>query len=221
MESFTVAVFTDNKTTVDKLLEPYWIQKKVEKIVYKTKIDLIMNESINIRHHIRDFRNALEITTNKEKIKEIKSNICYLDTLSDSSSEEIYENLIHKYNKELLNENGDLLKWGNPYGTWEYYNKNSQYTKFIVIENPNKKGDYIYVNNAKVSEIKWDLLDYKAIFVDAFLFPDGTWYDERRKTTTKIKKKDNQEIEYEISDNEKKYIESDNNWQVTIVECFI
>lgn len=37
MSHFSVAVFTDEDTTVEDLLEPYWEGLEVEKYVYKTK----------------------------------------------------------------------------------------------------------------------------------------------------------------------------------------
>ena len=41
MSHFTVAVFTDNETTVDSLLEPYNERKEVEVCINRTREDMI------------------------------------------------------------------------------------------------------------------------------------------------------------------------------------
>lgn len=224
MNRFTVTVVTDNNTTVDKLLEPYGINSFSKKIVLKTKEKIILDERFEIMRILSTMRKELEyqkkFNENIELIEKLEIGIVYLENLSKKDDEEIYKIAVKKYRREFIDENGNLLDDTNPYCKWLYYNKNSEYTKCIVIENPDKSGEYIYTNTAKSKDIQWDLLEHKAILTDASLFPDGTWYNEQLGTITKINKKGNQ-IEYKTTKAENSILPYDEEMQITIVECFI
>lgn len=224
MSRFTVAVLTDENTTVDKLLEPFGINGNVQRTVLRTKRRIIADEYMKICDHIQIMkrkRNYMEKTKACiEEINDIDNSISYLENVLNKGDEEIYKLAIKKYNKELINEDGSLAEYSNPHCKWLYYNKNSEYTKFIVIENPDKPGEYIYTNVAKIKDIKWKLLDHKAIFTDATIYPDGTWYDHRLKYILKYKENEKQEKEYELSDSKNAITKMDDVWQITIVECY-
>lgn len=220
MSSFTVAVVTDNNTTVEELLKLYSVYEKVQKVVLKTKEDIIYEEKENIKKYIKMKENVLDtFKINKADKVVLESGLKYLKGLLKLKDEDIYKKAIKKYDCNLISKEGSLIGYWNPYCKWRYYDKNSEYTKLIVIDN--KEGKPIYTNTAKYGDIIWNMLDYKAIFTDATLFPDGTWYDEELGTTTKINKKTNGQIEYEVSASKNTRLDVDKNNQITIVECFI
>lgn len=221
MVRFTVTVFTDKNTTIDELLKPYGIREKVKKMIIKTKKDLISEERKSIIRHSHIMEKCIRLCTDKHEKERQKRAIEYLNDLSKLNDEEIYKLAIKKYDKSLLTEDGSLIDYYNPYCHWTYYEKNSEYTKLLVIENPNKKGEYIYTNSAKDEDIKWDKVDHRALFTNATVFPDGTWYDEQFKTITKINKKEDGTLEYKQAQFEDVNRNVKSDWQVTIVECFI
>lgn len=224
MDRFTVAVLTDENTTVEELLNLYGIKCLSKRDVLKSKNRIILDERFKIMKIASTMRKELEyqqrFDVNKEVITRLKTGIKYLDELLKKDDEKIYKIAIKKYSKDLINENGDLLNDKNSNCKWLYYNKNSEYTKFIVIEDPNNPGKYIYTNTAKMKDIQWNLLDHKAILTDASLLPDGTWYDEKFSLITKISKKDGL-IEYKTTDAKNSILPHDGEMQITIVECFI
>ena len=74
--------------------------------------------------------------------------------LDNSSDEEIYEYAIRTYDKKIISPKGHIYNPYNPYLKWASYNKDSERTKFFVIENQEKQGKLIRVNSAKVKDIK-------------------------------------------------------------------
>lgn len=224
MDRFTVAVLTDENTTVEDLLNLYGIKCFSKRAILKSKDRIILDEKFKIMEVASTMRKELEYqkryNVNIEVMKRLEIGIKHLEELQEKDDEEIYKIAIKKYSIDLINEDGDLLNDKNSHCKWLYYNKDSEYTKFIVVEEPNKPGKYIYTNTAKMKDIQWDLLDHKAILTDASLFPDGTWYDEKFGLITKISKKDGL-IEYKTTDAENSILPHDGEMQITIVECFI
>ena len=76
MSHFSVAVFTDEDTTVEDLLEPYWEGLEVEKYVYKTKKELIEYGKGEKRYFLKVFRRYMK--DKKRFRREHKNNIDYL-----------------------------------------------------------------------------------------------------------------------------------------------
>ena len=58
----------------------------------------------------------------------------------------------------------------------------------FVIENPEKEGELIHTNSAKVKDIKWNEVKYGIIPSESSIMPDGTWYDENAGTCIKVHK---------------------------------
>ncbi len=219
-----VVVFTDEHTTVEELLQPFSLNQKVEnKEVLFSRDRLIYEEREKIRNIISDYNDKLRISciskSQKAKLNNSKNRLeKFLDNASD---EEIYNYAIRVYDKNLISPEGHIYNPYNPYAKWASYNKDSESTKFFVIENPEKEGELIRTNSAKVKDIKWDEVKYGIVPSESSIMPDGTWYDENIGTCIKVHKDKEQKVTLERKHIGEAVIKNDLEWVANIVEYYI
>lgn len=219
-----VIVFTDENTTVEELLEPFGINKKVEnKNVWISKDELIIQEKFKMMELESNCRNKLNIPNLPEDSRKIIIDIINKleKLLYKSTSEELYDYVIQFYPKELITPKGGIYYPHNPYAKWVSYSRDGRHTNYLPIENPEKKGEIIYVNSAKLKDIKWDFIKYGTVPSEAFIMPDGTWYDEHIGTCVKVHRDKEKKITLEDGVVGKTIIENNQEWTVNIVEYYI
>lgn len=219
-----VIVFTDENTTVEQLLEPFGLNQKIKnKEILISKDSLIIEERLKIGNSISEYRKTSEIfgISKLEKEKMIASKNKLEEFLNNASDEEIYKYAIRVYDKELISSEGHIYNPYNPYAKWASYNKNSDHTKFFVIENPQKEGELIRVNSAKIKDLKWDVLKYGIVPSENSIMPDGTWYEENTGTCIKVHKDDEQKITLERKHIGEEIIKNNPEWVANIVEYYI
>lgn len=219
-----VVVFTDENTTVEELLKPFGLNQKVEnKEILISKDSLIIEEKFRIRNAILECRKKSQISgiseIEKETMIDFKNRL--EEFLNNASDEEIYKYAIRAYDKELITPEGHIYNPYNPYAKWASYNKDGENTKFFVIENPEKKGELIRVNSAKIKDIKWDFVEYGIVPSEASIMPDGTWYDENIGTCIKVYKDKEKKITLERKHIGEAIIKNNPEWVANIVEYYI
>ena len=217
-----VLVITDKNTTVDELLRPFGINQKIKnKEVLYNKQTLIYKEKEKIHDNIHDLEKMLisNIVPNNRRA-EIKKYINKNRKILEKDDDKIYKLAIKDYPDYLISPEGGIYNNYNPYAKWYYYNKESDYAKLFVIENPSKPGEFINVNSAKIKDIKWDKIKYGGINTDATVLPDGNWYNEKEGIVTIVKKDEHNEYELKTEEIKELYRKHDENETATIVEFF-
>lgn len=125
MSHFSVAVFTDENTTVEDLLEPFYEGIEVEKYVALTKKDVIKRGKDRIDYAKKLYK---EYMKDKQKYRrEHFNNIGHLrfikkvPQMAKWSNERIYKYEIRFYKKEEISEDGGIYSTYNPNSKWDWY----------------------------------------------------------------------------------------------------
>ena len=125
MSHFSVAVFTDENTTVEDLLENFDENLEVEEYVAMTKKDLIARGKEKIKYFKKLYKIYRKDKTkyrrehfkNIEHLKFIKR----VPLMAKWSNEKIYKYETRFYEKERISEDGGLLSTYNPNSKGDWY----------------------------------------------------------------------------------------------------
>lgn len=125
MSHFSVAVFTDENTTVEDLLEPFYEDIEVEKYIAQTKEDIIQRGKDRIDY----FKKLYKVYMKDKKAyrREHFKNIGHLrfikkvPIMAKWSNEKIYKYETRFYEKEELAEDGGIYSTYNPKSKWDWY----------------------------------------------------------------------------------------------------
>lgn len=143
MSHFTVAVFTeDENQNIGELLEPFSEHLEVELYVSKTKDDLIQREcetmQMAFESHYQEWqkdRTAYEAKKNPDHIKYLQK----LPDLMKRTAEEIYRDVIERYDEDEIDENGGILSTYNPKSKWDWYEIGGRWQGMLILK-PGKTG---------------------------------------------------------------------------------
>ena len=156
MSHFSVAVFTDENTTVEDLLEPYDEGLEVEKYVYMTRNDFIERGKKEIKYLLEVFGDYMK---NKKKFRrEHKNNIKYIrfvkkiPRMKRWNKEKIYKFSTRYYSPDEIDKVGCVYSTYNPNSKWDWYLIGGRWKNMLIDKNGNK------TNSAVVSEIDWDAI---------------------------------------------------------------
>lgn len=125
MSHFSVAVFTDEYTTVEELLEPFSEDIEVEQYIALTKEDIIQREKDRIKDLKKLYKEYRKDKTayrrkhfnNVGHLRFIKR----VPLISKWSNEKLYKYGIRYYDKEEIAENGGIYSTYNPDSKWDWY----------------------------------------------------------------------------------------------------
>lgn len=164
MSHFSVAVFTDEYTTVDELLEPFDEGIRVEKYIALTKANLIKNgkEKIKIfkriyKEYMKDKRKyRREHLQNIEHLRFVKR----IPSIAKWNDEKIYKNEIRIYTEDEISEDGGIYSTYNPNSKWDWYDIGGRWKDELIIKD--EKNNISYKNSAQVKDIRWDLMKEKS-----------------------------------------------------------
>ena len=160
MSHFSVAVFTDEYTTVEDLLEPFDEGMEVEKYIALSKKDVIKRE----KEHIKILRKIYkEYMKDKRKYRrEHINNINHLrfiktvPSITKWNDEKIYKHAIKYYDEEEISKDGGIYSTYNPNSKWDWYEIGGRWSNLLIINDENN--GISHVNYAKVKDIRWDLI---------------------------------------------------------------
>ena len=162
MSHFSVAVFTDEDTTVDDLLEPFYEGLEVEKYIALTKEDVIKRGKELIRHLQKIYK---EYKKDKTAYRRRHSkNIAHLrfikriPIMAKWGNNRIYKEEIKYYEPEEISEDGGIYSTYNPDSKWDWYDVGVRWKDMLIINNSENPKDTIRVNSALVKDIRWDLM---------------------------------------------------------------
>lgn len=125
MSHFSVAVFTDENTTVEDLLEPFYEGREVEKYIALTKEDIIKRGKNRINYFKKLYKEYM-----KDKRKYRKENFKNIEHLrfikkvpimAKWSKEKIYKYETRFYEKEEISEDGGIYSTYNSDAKWDWY----------------------------------------------------------------------------------------------------
>ena len=219
MEHYKVLVVTREGQTVDELLEPFGINSKYKEKVIIPKKELIRKEKKQLEKIIRKYEHFIENGIMNSEYQKAVAN--KLAKILYSDDETIYRFAIRDYDKKLINPNGGLITYNNPYVMWHFYKEDSDYSKMFVVKDKNNPNQYINVSSAKRKDIEWNLTKYGAIETEVTIAPDGTWYDEENGFYIKVSNDSDGKIKYEMNDIKGNIkIEANPESCATIVDCY-
>lgn len=125
MSHFSVAVFTDENTTVEDLLETFYENLEVEEYIAMTKQDIIERGKERIKYFKKLYKTYMKDKTKyrREHFKNIEHLrfIKKVPLIAKWSNEKIYKYETRFYEKEEISEDGGLLSTYNPNSKWDYY----------------------------------------------------------------------------------------------------
>lgn len=129
MSHFSVAVFTEpNGATIDELLAPY-----DESIIMEPYIQYTRQQAIDeVRKEIKEYATTglyakylKDPVAYKEKYKDNEAHIDYLENIFPQklnwTDEQCYQDKAEWYDKNMIDEEGNLLSTYNPKSKWDWY----------------------------------------------------------------------------------------------------
>lgn len=218
MSHFSVAVFTDEYTDVEDLLEPFWEELEVEKYVYLTKEEVIEEGKERIKFYQENYKKYIKdkkafrkkYKTNQEFIRNIKR----VPAMKRWKKEKIYRLVASFYNLDMIGKNGDIYATYNPDSKWDWYEIGGRWKDMLLT----KKGEK--TNSALVKDIDWNKMQNFHTY--AVLHPDGEWIEPGKMAWWGVSCATPEE-ERKFRENYKKDIieKANKNWRLTIVDCHI
>jgi len=144
MSHFTVAVFTeDEEQDLDELMEPFSENLEVEQYVSMTRDDLVREERRRMQavfeNQYAEWQKdpaAYEKGSNPEHIEYLKS----IPELLKRTDEEIYKDEIRGYDKDSIDDNGNVLSTYNPDSKWDWYEVGGRWQGMLLLK-PGKTGE--------------------------------------------------------------------------------
>lgn len=125
MSHFPVAVFTDENTSVEELLEPFYENRDVEKYVAITKQDLIEQGKMLIRYQKKLYKKYMQDKRayRRENVNDIEHlrMIKKVPAMLKWDDEKIYKYEIKSYKKEEISEDGGIYSTYNLNSKWSWY----------------------------------------------------------------------------------------------------
>lgn len=226
MSHYSVAVFTDEDTTVEELLEPFDESIEVEKYIFMTKEELIKQGKEDIKFllsmykkYIKDKRKyRREHQKDIEHLRFIKK----VPYMKKWDKEKIYKFAIRLYDKEKISNDGGIYSTYNPNSKWDCYEEGGRWKNKLLIKSEQEDGQVKESNSALVKEIDWEKMKEMKFSTYAILTPDGEWHEPGPMGWWGIPNATNDEI-VDFKDNYyEKFIKSANpDWNLTIVDCHI
>ncbi len=125
MSHFSVAVFTDENTTVEDLLEPFYEGVEVEKYIALTKEDIIKRGKDRINYLKKLYKKYME--DKKSYRRAHFKNINHLrfvkkiPSMVKWNNEKIYKYETRFYGKDEISEDGGIYSTYNPKSKWDWY----------------------------------------------------------------------------------------------------
>lgn len=125
MSHFSVAVFTDEDTNVEELLEPFYEGLEVKKYIALTKEDLIKRGKDEIRYAKKLYKEYMK--DKRAYRRKHFNNIIHLrfikkvPTIAKWNNEKIYKDQIKFYDKDDISEDGGIYSTYNPNSKWDWY----------------------------------------------------------------------------------------------------
>lgn len=157
MSHFSVAVFTDEDTSVDGLLAPFYEYLEVEKYVAKTKQEIIQEGKVRLKYLRKTYKEYMKdkkayrrkYRKNIKKLRFIKN----IPSMLKWNNEKIYKYETRFYDEDEFTEDGGIYSTYNPKAKWDYYGIGGRWEKMLIV------GNGLHVNSAKVKDIRWDLME--------------------------------------------------------------
>lgn len=134
MSHFSVAVFTDENTTVEDLLEPFYEGIEVEPYIALTKEQIIQRGKREIKR-FEDMYKQYRKDKKSYRRKYFDNNahlrfIKKVPSMSKWNKEKIYKFATRYYSEEEIAENGDVYSTYNPNSKWDWYEIGRQMVKY-------------------------------------------------------------------------------------------
>lgn len=159
MSHFSVAVFTDENTTVEDLLEPYWENLIVDKYICMTKEELIDSGRSHIRRYMRVFKEYMK--DKKAFRRKYKKDLKYLrfvkkiPSMKKWNKEKIYKFIISDCRKEDISEDGGLYSDLNPNARWDWFSIGGRWENMLILKSDNPR-KIVRGDSGLIKEIDWE-----------------------------------------------------------------
>lgn len=141
MSHFAVAVFTDESTYVDDLLEPYYEGLTVEKYLYRTKSELLKHA----REYLENYKNTryAEYIADPEAYLQTRchgdrenGHFVYISTefmnRYNESDEEVLQREYADYDDDMIDADGNVYSTYNPKSKWDWYEIGGRFSGMLM-----------------------------------------------------------------------------------------
>lgn len=188
MSHYVVAVFTDEKTTVEDLLEPFDENIEVEKYVYRTKKEQIKYGKKEIKGNLRIYNKYLK---NKSKFRrehtdEYMKFVRKIPYMKKWDDEKIYKYSIRNYSPENIGKNGEIYSTYNKDAKWDWYAIGGGWKNMLIDKDGNKTDSSI------VKDIDWKAMQKE---IEEYLIPYKEYIENSRcQKEELLKKYPNEEV---------------------------
>lgn len=200
MSHYSVAVFTDEYTDVESLLEPFYEGLEVEKYICMTKKDLIERGKEEIAFFNRRYKEYMK--NKREYRRKHFKNINHLRFIKKVpymkkwNTEKIYKFATRYCDEDEISEDGGLYSTYNPDSKWDWYEIGGRWKNELILKRDNDKETIRRVNSALIKDIDWNeikkriskhLIPYKKMLEETIfdkeylikLYPDEETYKEK------------------------------------------
>lgn len=217
MSHFTVAVFTDENSTVDELLAPY--DEKIRFPHYISKEEIISR----VRQEIQKYKDTFyaNYLSDKEKYISECENDAHIKYITvefpkelEWSDEECYKEGIKYESSEDIQADGSVFSNYNPNSKWDWYSIGGRWEESIIT----KDGDRC--DSAQVSSIDFEQM--KDFCTYSVITPNGAWYSPGKMGWWGISSETEEEYEMWRKNFKEKFLDTANpKWTLTLVDCHI
>lgn len=125
MSHFSVAVFTDEGTTVEDLLEPFYEGIEVDKYIVLTKKEIIQRGKEHIKFLMKMYKEYMKDKTayrrkNFNNIAHLRF-IKKVPSMKKWNNDKIYKYETRYYEEDEIAEDGGIWSTYNPDSKWDWY----------------------------------------------------------------------------------------------------
>ncbi len=185
MSHFAVAVFTNKRTTVEELLEPYDEGLAVDKYLKYTKAQLIENA-----------RRELEETRTTTYAEYLQNPTAYLEKVChgdaqnkhyqflssefmkryNETDEQILQRELSYYEDDMQDQDGNVYSTYNPDSKWDWYECGGRFSDMLIDSDNGEKADELPVR--KVDFIKMSRMERESMAPYEQAINDGFYKSE-------------------------------------------
>lgn len=188
MSHYVVAVFMDEKTTIEDLLEPFDENIEVEKYVYRTKKEQIDYGKEEIKYNLKMYK---EYMKDKKKFRREHRLQCVrfvkkIPRMKKWDDEKIYKYSIRYYSSDEIGKNGEIYSTYNKDAKWDWYDIGGRWKNMLIDKYGNK------TNSLMVKDIDWKAMQKE---IEEYLIPYKEYIENSRcQKEELLKKYPNEEV---------------------------
>ena len=203
MSHFAVAIFTDENTTIESLLEPYCEGISVDRYLEYTREQLIKNA----RDRLESFRTTKYAEYLKDPAAYLEK-VCHGDADNphyvyissefmrryNETDEQVLKRELESYEDDMQDQDGNVYSTYNPNSKWDWYDIGGRFSGMLIDSDDGEEADEIpaeRIDLIKMGRIARESMEpYEEVFNNGWykteymkrMYPDKEIYERIRTT---------------------------------------